>query len=262
MSTIFPGAGISPAELDRGDCGCVPRQPRYGRAMRVCPVNGCQMLDYACQALSCMTVGRMTDAQTGQGTARHAPDCHWRDSKGRLCPGDRGPARCRTAAPARRIDCPAGRGSPTSVSAWEIRSSFSILSADALPDEFLGICLAQGFELRELGVLYYVQASSETLGDALRRAARYSAITLMKGCASSIASATSMSIAFEYVGVARLADRHQIEFFVTTLVRICRHLTGHHLLPSGVKLMHRRIEMPSEFRALFGCDVAIRQRCR
>ena len=133
---------------------------------------------------------------------------------------------------------------------------FLNLAADALQDEFLGIRLAQGLDLRELGLLYYVQASSDTLGDALRRAARYSYVTHNEGVRLRYRERNGISIAFEYVGVARLGDRHQIEFFVTTLVRICRHLTGHHLLPSGIKLMHRRVEMPSELRALFGCDVA------
>ena len=48
--------------------------------------------------------------------------------------------------------------------------------AGALRDDFLGIHLAQRVDLRELGLLYYVLASSETLGDALARAARYSTI--------------------------------------------------------------------------------------
>jgi hypothetical protein len=41
-----------------------------------------------------------------------------------------------------------------------------------LNNEFLGIDLARAIELRELGLLYYVQASSRSLGDALTRVAR------------------------------------------------------------------------------------------
>jgi AraC-like DNA-binding protein len=59
----------------------------------------------------------------------------------------------------------------------------------------------------------------------------------------------------KYVGVARSADRHQIEFFITTLVRLCRQLSGRHLVPSWIKLMHRRTEVPSEFRTFFGCTI-------
>ena len=49
--------------------------------------------------------------------------------------------------------------------------------ADKLPDPFLGIHLAENVELREMGVVYYVIASSKTLGDALMRLARYSGLT-------------------------------------------------------------------------------------
>ena len=44
---------------------------------------------------------------------------------------------------------------------------FLNLVADELRDEFIGIRLAGTIDLRELGLLYYVMASSKTLGDAL-----------------------------------------------------------------------------------------------
>ena len=53
---------------------------------------------------------------------------------------------------------------------------FLDLVAAALEDDFLGFHLAQTADLRQLGLLYYVLASSETLIDALQRAARYSSI--------------------------------------------------------------------------------------
>jgi AraC-like DNA-binding protein len=36
---------------------------------------------------------------------------------------------------------------------------------------------ARGFDLREIGLLYYALASSERLGDSMQRAERYSTIT-------------------------------------------------------------------------------------
>lgn len=131
---------------------------------------------------------------------------------------------------------------------------FLNLVGSELQDEFLGIRLAQRCELRELGLLYYVLASSETLGDALQRAARYSMIH-NEGVQITLRQGRDMAIAFEYVGVSRALDCHQIEFIITALVRGCRHLTGRHLLPTGIKLVHRRNELPAEFRALFGCDI-------
>jgi hypothetical protein len=53
---------------------------------------------------------------------------------------------------------------------------FLNIVASTLGDECLGFHLAQSPDLREMGLLFYVAASSETLGDALQRAARYSSI--------------------------------------------------------------------------------------
>jgi hypothetical protein len=46
-------------------------------------------------------------------------------------------------------------------------------AAIALKDDCLGFTLARNFDPREIGLLYYVMASSQTLGDALKRVARY-----------------------------------------------------------------------------------------
>jgi hypothetical protein len=55
--------------------------------------------------------------------------------------------------------------------------AFLEIAAEALNDDFLGLNLAEDFDCRDLGLLYYVMASSDTLGDALKRASRYSRIT-------------------------------------------------------------------------------------
>lgn len=137
---------------------------------------------------------------------------------------------------------------------------FLNLAADALRDEFLGFHLAQDFELGEVGLLYYVLASSALLSDALRRVERYSVIT-NEGISVKYREGADIAIVIDYVGVPRHSDRHQIEFWITTLIRICRHLTNHRLLPIRVKVRHRRNGDPSEFdrflgrRAMFGADV-------
>jgi hypothetical protein len=48
--------------------------------------------------------------------------------------------------------------------------AFLEIVAKTLNDEFLGFSLAEKFDCRELGLLYYVMASSDTLGSALKRA--------------------------------------------------------------------------------------------
>jgi Arabinose-binding domain of AraC transcription regulator, N-term len=51
------------------------------------------------------------------------------------------------------------------------------LVGEALGDELLGLHLAAEFDPREVGLVYFVLASSGTLADALARAERYTAIT-------------------------------------------------------------------------------------
>jgi Arabinose-binding domain of AraC transcription regulator, N-term len=50
-----------------------------------------------------------------------------------------------------------------------VRSQIALLdeAAIALKDDCIGFTLARDFDLREIGLLYYVMASSQTLGDAL-----------------------------------------------------------------------------------------------
>jgi AraC-like DNA-binding protein len=129
-------------------------------------------------------------------------------------------------------------------------------AADALRDDFLGFHLAQLPDLRELGLMFYVAASSETLGDALRRSARYSSI-VNEGLALTCASEGNIRMTFEYVGIARHSDRHQMEFLMTALIRICRQLTGRRLTPSRARIMHRRRNHGgSEMAAFFGRNIA------
>jgi AraC-like DNA-binding protein len=132
--------------------------------------------------------------------------------------------------------------------------SFLNLAANALQDDLLGFHLSQPADLREMGFLYYVLASSEMLSEALQRAARYSS-AVNEGIALKYIDGREVCITFDYVGVSRHLDRHQIEFLVTALVRICRQLTGLRLVPTRVRLTHRRESGCSEFSAFLGCEV-------
>jgi AraC-like DNA-binding protein len=138
-----------------------------------------------------------------------------------------------------------------------VKSQIELLNliAEKLSDEFLGIRLAREIDLRELGFLYYVLASSQFLGDALKRAARYCKLQ-NEGVDISYWEGKFFRIVFKYHGVPRRLDRHQIEFFVTIVLRVCRHLTGRQLSPTEVRLVHRRARMPAELRAFFGVDIA------
>ena len=143
---------------------------------------------------------------------------------------------------------------PRSRLAVKAQVQFLELAAQTLGDDCLGFHLAQKFDLRMIGLLYYVLASSDTLDEALQRAARYSAI-VNEGITLRFHEGKSTGLRFEYAGVARHTDCHQIEFGMVALVRTCRQLTNRHLPASRVSFSHQRKKDITEFRTFFGSDV-------
>jgi AraC-like DNA-binding protein len=115
---------------------------------------------------------------------------------------------------------------------------FVELAAEALGDDLLGFHLAEDFDPREMGLLYYVAASADTMGDALQRAERY--IKLQNEAVRfKVSTGKSVRIRLQYTGVARHTDVHQIGAFISLLIRINRQLTGRELTPTRVRIMHR-----------------------
>jgi len=131
---------------------------------------------------------------------------------------------------------------------------FLELAAEALHDELLGFHLARECELRELGLLYYVLASSETLADAMGKAARYSGI-VNEGVSLRIREGRETGIGLHYVNVERRGDRQHIEFWLTIIVRLGRQLTDRRLVPSHVRVIHHGRKTPAELRSFLGCEI-------
>ena len=131
---------------------------------------------------------------------------------------------------------------------------FVAVAATALQDDLLGVHVSLDFDLRRTGLYYYVLASSENIGDALQRAERYGRI-VNEGAALSCNTAGDVAIRIAYVGVDRRLDRHQIEFWLVSFVRLFRQLVDRRLVPSRVRLAHHRAHTPPELRALLGCEI-------
>jgi Arabinose-binding domain of AraC transcription regulator, N-term len=131
--------------------------------------------------------------------------------------------------------------------------TFLNLVAGALDDDLLGFHLAQIPDLRGIGLVYYVLASSNTLIEALQRGARYCSI-VNEGISQTIIDDRSIGLSFQYVGVSRHLDRHQIEFWMACIVRVCRQLTGLRLLPNRVRFSHRGAPN-AEFTKIFGHNI-------
>lgn len=137
-----------------------------------------------------------------------------------------------------------------------VRDQIKVLNlvAEALEDDLLGFHLALDCELRETGIFYYILASSETLVDALRNAVRYTSV-VNEGINQKCFDRGHVGISMSYIGVSRYQDRHQLEFWMTLLLRMCRHLTGHHVLPSLVQLAHVRERNSPEMTKFFGVPI-------
>jgi len=136
-----------------------------------------------------------------------------------------------------------------------VRDQINLLNlvAAALEDDFLGFHLAQAAELRTLGLFYYVLASSDVLVDAIKRAERYSSL-INEGILPRCVDRRDLGITLHHVGVSRHLDRHQIEFWMVALVKVCRQLTGLRLLPNRVRMIHHRPEN-AEFSEFFGDNI-------
>ena len=137
-----------------------------------------------------------------------------------------------------------------------VRSQVRLLeeAAIALKDDCIGFTLAREFDLREIGLIYYVMASSQTLGEGLKRLARYSRVT-NEALVFGYREGNSLTISLSYSGVPRHSDRHQIEFCMFAVLRICRALTGQNLVPKHFSIAHHRSEGISEMARFVGTKV-------
>ena len=121
-------------------------------------------------------------------------------------------------------------------------------------DDCIGFTLARDFDPRELGLLYYVMASWQTLGEALKRIARYSRIT-NEALVFGYREGNRLIISLSYSGVPRHSDRHQIEFCMFAAIRICRMLTGQNLVPQHFTIAHHGSGGTSEMARFVGTKV-------
>lgn len=131
---------------------------------------------------------------------------------------------------------------------------FLNLVADALDDDMLGFHLALEFELRKGGLFYYVLASSGNLRDVFERGARFSSI-VNEGVVQKCVDGRRVGLALRYTGVRRQHDRHQIEFWLVTLLRICRRITGVEVKPARVRMTHHRNRGHARFSKFMGCEI-------
>ena len=124
----------------------------------------------------------------------------------------------------------------------------------AVGDDWLGLTLAADFDLREIGMLYYVAASSERLGDALKRLDRYERVA-NEALDLRIVKSTDCRMALSYKGVTRHVDRHLMEALAVALLRLCRQLVGREIVPLAASFVHHRSD-GRKIQRILGCEVS------
>jgi AraC-like DNA-binding protein len=129
-----------------------------------------------------------------------------------------------------------------------VLSQIAFLSgvAEAIGDEELGVHLAQGYDLRQVGLLHYVAASSELISTALQQTARFSAVANEGVTLRTVSDADGTHVRVRYGSVPRYLDRHQIEFWVVSILRTLSELAGRQIRPLRVRLVHHRGEDKTE----------------
>ena len=137
-----------------------------------------------------------------------------------------------------------------------VQSQIALLNeaAIAVQDDQLGFTLARDFVPNEIGLLYYVMASSRTLGEALGRLARYSKVT-NEALAFEYREGNRLVVSLSYSGVARHLDVHQVEFCMFAAIRICRLLTERNVVPQHFSIAHHRSGSTSEMARFVGTEV-------
>jgi len=131
---------------------------------------------------------------------------------------------------------------------------FLNLVAAALDDDMLGLHLALDLEPRRAGLFYYVLASSPTLLNVFERGARFTSI-VNDGVIHDLINGRRIGLAMRYSGVKRRDDRHQTEFWLASLVRLCRQITGKQLKPVRVRLTHQAPRGHAAFARFIGCKI-------
>jgi AraC-like DNA-binding protein len=136
----------------------------------------------------------------------------------------------------------------------ESQIRFLEFAAEALGDSALGLHLAQHFDLRECGMLYYVLAASPNLGEAIQNLAHYLAVA-NESIGLRISERTKNTVLAVSYKIPRLSDRLFAEYGYAVVLRAFRELTGRNVSPTAVTFIHGRNTDKAEFIRFYGCPV-------
>jgi len=143
---------------------------------------------------------------------------------------------------------------PSGVSALS-QHRFLELSATETDDPLLGLHVAAEMDLREIGLLFYLAASSATVGEALEQLAQYAATTTEEIRLEISTQEIGTVLNFHRVLSVDQPVRQQSELATLGLIRALRKITNRDFSPSRIGFAHARNSGLREIHQILRCPV-------
>ena len=141
----------------------------------------------------------------------------------------------------------------------EAQHRFLELVANEANDPLLGLHVAAGLELRDIGLLYYLAASSRTVAEALEYLKRYSATANEEIRLEIVPGEEETVLIFRRVLISDELPRQHSELIALAFIRVMQALTNRSFAPSRMTFTHARNSGLREVHRLLRCPVEFGQ---
>jgi AraC-like DNA-binding protein len=129
------------------------------------------------------------------------------------------------------------------------------MAAAETNDPLLGLHVAATMDLREIGLLFYIAASSETVAEALEYLARYAATATAEIGLEISRQKDETLLTFHRVPAFEEPIRQQPELLALGFMRVLRMLTNRDFTPSRMSFAHARASELREVHRIMRCPV-------
>jgi AraC-like DNA-binding protein len=136
---------------------------------------------------------------------------------------------------------------------------FLELAAVEADDPLLGLHVAAAMDLREIGLLFYLAASSGTVAEALEHLAEYAATTTEEIRLEISPRADETLLIFHRVLVSDEPCRQHSELIALAFNRVMQKLTNRDLVPARIGFAHARNSELREIHRIFRCPIEFMQ---
>ena len=135
------------------------------------------------------------------------------------------------------------------------QGDFLEYAAEAMHDTAFGLHLAEQTDPRGAGLLFYAASAAHNLGETLGLFIRYARLVNESLRLALASHPEGVTLDFDFVGVSRQRVRQNTEFWIGTMIKASRQITGRHIRPIRVACPHVRNSDLREFERFYGCPV-------